>query len=540
MPDEIVLRPYQAEAVQAVHDRLADEDSISRPAISIPTGGGKTLIFSRIVRDRGYPALILAHRDELIEQAVEKYEQIDPSTMVGIVKAQRNDIGHPVIVASVQTLARQNRLEQMPKDFRSVIVDECHHVAHGNSYSRVLDYFADVPLILGVSATLERSDKKASGVWEEIVYQKTMLDLIAAGYLSDIRAKGIKLAAADFNGLRVVRGDFKDDELAQMLHDAHAPEIVAKAYLEHAPGRKALVFTPTIELAQEMAAAFRTVGVSAEAAWGTMGYDERKATLKRLAKGETMVVCNAALLTEGYDEPSIDCIVIARPTRSKSYLTQMIGRGTRLYPGKKDLLVLDVVGAEKRIDLMSVPKLFGLKEGDAEEQGVAAKIQQNAIDFGIGARKKAGLFTGSVELESHDIDLFSRAAINWLHLSDGRWMLGLADLGNLFLEPMEVDRWHAVVRRGRADPPTFLGTDPHDLTTAMAIAEEYVRRQGNAASVLIDRAARWRQDPASPSQKNALRRWGIAFDDNISKGDASDLLGAVIATKGSREHVGSS
>jgi superfamily II DNA or RNA helicase len=259
------LRPYQVEAIAAIEE--AERRGVRRPLLGLPTGTGKTVIFAALIRKRGGRALVLAHRDELLTQATDKIRQIDPRARMGLVKAEVNEIQAPVVVASMQTLARQSRLAQLPREFETVVVDEAHH-ATADTYRRVLEWTADSPLVLGVTATPERADNASLGeVWEEVVYSRSLLEMIRAGYLVDLRGLRVRLDV-DFSRLRVAHGDFVDTEAAAVLTAADAPAHACAAYLKHAVGRKTLLFTPTVELAHLMAEAFREGGVAAEAVDG--------------------------------------------------------------------------------------------------------------------------------------------------------------------------------------------------------------------------------------------------------------------------------
>ncbi|HSX77785.1 MAG TPA: DEAD/DEAH box helicase, partial [Candidatus Saccharimonadia bacterium] len=330
-------RPYQYEAVAALLAALAR--GVQRPLLVLPTGTGKTIVFALLVQRRAGRALILAHRDELIQQAVEKLHLVDPTLALGIVQATRDEHTAPTVVASVQTLSRRTRLTRLVPDFQTIVIDEAHH-APAPTYRRILDYCRawapNGPLVVGVTATPERGDRQSlRDVFDRIVYQKTLLEMMQAGYLVDLRALQV-LLQADFDALRTQHGDFVDAELESLLLAANAPAQVLAAFQTHATGRKALLFTPTVALAYAMAATFQTAGIAAEALDGTTPLATRRAILQRLHTGATRVVANCAVLTEGFDEPSVDCIIVARPTQSAPLYQQMLGRGTRTYPGKTD------------------------------------------------------------------------------------------------------------------------------------------------------------------------------------------------------------
>jgi ATP-dependent helicase IRC3 len=370
------LRPYQEEAIAAVNE--AALEGLSRLLVALPTGTGKTVIFSHYIDQREGRALVVVHQDELVRQSSDKLRMVNPDLELGIVKAQENETEAPVVVASVQTLARTKRLEQLRGDFTTVVVDEAHH-AVADTYRRVLEHVGSLdeggPLTVGFTATPERADKVGLGqVWEKIAYQKSLLDMITAGYLCDLRAVRITIQA-DLDQVHTRHGDFVDSELESALLNADAPQHVVAAYQEHAPDRKALVFTPTVRLAHAMAEAFRQAGVSAEALDGTTPLEERRGMLRRLHTGATKVICNCSVLTEGFDSPSVDCIIVARPAKSKPLYIQMVGRGTRTYLGKADCLILDVVGVTSRHSIITANEIFSL---DLRSRSVKEAVEYQA------------------------------------------------------------------------------------------------------------------------------------------------------------------
>jgi superfamily II DNA or RNA helicase len=380
MRSALSLRPYQHEAVDAVQAAL--DRGVKRPMVVLPTGCGKTVLFAALVARRGGSALVLAHRDELLRQAAEKIAIADPTLALGVgfVAAQRDDVGSPVVVGSVQTLARANRLARLPKQFDTVVVDEAHH-ASARSYRRILEYLSPSPLILGVTATPARADGKQLGdVWQEIVYQRGIAEMIRAGYLADIRGVRVGLEQVKLDEVEQSGGDFDADALGKVLERASAPLHVLTAYRQHATGRKAIVFVPTVALAHRMATVFREAGIRAEALDGKTPWEQRRAILTRLHTGETRVVANVAVLGEEVDVPSVDAVILATPTRSQVKYTQCLGRGLRTFPGKEDCLVIDVVGASERLDLQTLPRLFNLRDVPAPEVTVTEALERARLE----------------------------------------------------------------------------------------------------------------------------------------------------------------
>jgi superfamily II DNA or RNA helicase len=400
-----------------------------------------------------------------------------------------------------------------------VVVDEAHH-ATAETYVRILEHVRsfedDGPLTVGVTATPERADgTPLAEVFQEVVFRKDILSMMQAGFLADLRALRVFIAA-DLNGIHTRAGDLVPGELESALRAAGAPKHAAEAYTTHARGRKAIVFTPGVALAHEMAAAFRAVGVPAEALDGESAVDDRRATLARFHAGRTLVVCNCAVLTEGFDEPSVDCIIIARPTKSRPLYTQMIGRGTRTWPGKRDTLILDLVGSTARHDLLSAATLFGLSPRELADSTVTAAVR---------ARQAAQLeHEAAGRLAAQTVDLFRNHRLHWVSTNAARHALSLGD-GVIVLASNDQARWR-VVRIDRRGAHEVIA-EGLDLGFAQGVAEDYARRAG--AGVLVSRTANWRRTPASEGQVAALRKFGIPVRPGITKGEASDLITAAVA-----------
>ncbi|MGA2927684.1 MAG: DEAD/DEAH box helicase [Solirubrobacteraceae bacterium] len=520
----LTVRPYQQEAVDAV--QAAAARGVRRPLVVLPTGSGKTCMFSALIAQRAGSALVLAHRDELLRQAAEKIALADPALglAVGFVAAERDDVGAPIVVGSVQTLAQPRRLARLPSFFDTVVVDEAHH-ASARSYRRILSHLQPSPLILGVTATPARSDTKPLGaIWQEIVFQKGILEMIQAGYLADVRGIRVGLQALHLDQVKRSGGDFEDEALADALEQAAAPRHVLAAYEQHAAGRKTLVFVPTVKLAYHMAKMFGEAGIAAEGLDGTATPDRRRAVIDRLRAGETTVLMNAALFVEGFDEPSIDCIVVASPTRSQVRYSQIVGRGLRPFPGKDDCLVLDVVGASDKLDLQTLPRLFGIKGKLEDAETVTEALDRETRETPSQTAVAAGVSHGPGRREgamrSRQVQLLRAPKrdrrLRWLRHSE-HWLLAAGQVV-IALTPTG-DRW-SVLALDR-DSVRQLASDV-ELAYAHGIAEDYVRHVG--ATALADPNARWRQAPITPAQASRLRRLGVTPPDGTTKGQASDMI----------------
>ncbi len=371
----IELRPYQREAVAAINEKWGEWQ---RELLVLPTGCGKTVVFNTIANQRPGQTLILAHREELIEQARDKYFGMF-GEQAGKIKAQENDIRR-VTVGSIQTMMRRDYRNA----FDTVIIDEAHH-AVSPSYQKLLEQLPGAK-VLGVTATPDRGDKKSlARYFDGIAYEYSLKTAVSEGYLCEIKAKTVPLEI-DMTGVKISVGDFEVGSIGESL-EPYLPQI-AQAITEHASDRKTVVFCPLISIAQELAkmipGAREVNGQSAD----------RKEVLEWFDKaGPGAVLCNAMLLTEGWDCPSCDCVVVLRPTKIRSLYCQMIGRGTRLSPGKKDLLILDFLWLAGKHNLCKPACLASDNVEDVET--VTKKSQDEQIDlFGAvsdaeEARRKA-------------------------------------------------------------------------------------------------------------------------------------------------------
>lgn len=360
------LRPYQREAVDAV--MAAWLGGVTRPALSLATGLGKTVIFVELAR-MGHGAqrrvVILVHRDELVRQTVDKLAEIAPSIRVGVIQGRRMEISADVCVASVQTLVRRLHRIDMNR-FNLIITDECHH-SPSASYQKIYAHFGvgktdSGCLSLGVSATMARTDKIGLGAdWQSVVFNRDIAFGIKNGYLAPVRAATVVIPALQLDEVRTSHGDLSDSGLAEAMSSSQAGPLIADAYLEHAchddgTPRRGIMFAPTVETAQIFAQDFIDRGIPTEVITGKTPTEERQGIFARVRTGETRVIASVFVLTEGFDLPAVEVAVMARPTKSAPLYIQCVGRIMRPShaTGKLDALILDVVGTTTRHRLASV------------------------------------------------------------------------------------------------------------------------------------------------------------------------------------------
>lgn len=367
------LRPYQQEAREAIFEQW--NGGVLKTLLVLPTGCGKTIVFAKVTEDcvrRGDRVLILAHRGELLEQAADKIRQ---STGLGcaVEKAEETCMGSwfRVVVGSVQTMMREKRLGQFPEDyFQTIIIDEAHHCI-SDSYQKVLNHFSSAK-ILGVTATPDRGDMRNLGSYfESLSYEYTLPKAIKEGYLSPIKALTIPLKI-DMTGVGVQAGDFKASDISTAL-DPYLQGI-AQEMEKYCKDKKTVVFLPLVKTSQKFRDLLNAHGFRAAEVNGDS--QDRSEVLEAFDRGEYNVLCNSMLLTEGWDCPSVDCVVVLRPTKVRSLYCQMVGRGTRLSPGKDHLLLLDFLWHTERHELCHPASLI------CQDEEVAKKMTEHIEQAG--------------------------------------------------------------------------------------------------------------------------------------------------------------
>lgn len=367
------LRPYQQQARDRIH---AEWDAgHTRTLLVLPTGTGKTIVFASVAADQvraGDRVLILAHRGELLEQAADKLQR-STGLVSAVEKAESTclDSWFRVVVGSVQTLQRTARLERFPQDyFGTIIIDEAHH-AITDGYRRILDYFSGAK-VLGVTATPDRGDMRNLGeVFDSLAFEYKLTDAIKEGYLCKIMAQTIPLQL-DITSVTMSGGDYAVGDLGTAL-DPYLEQIAAEMAVR-CKDRKTVVFLPLIKTSQKFRDLLNTYGFRAAEVNGQS--EDRRQVLADFDAGKYNVLCNSMLLTEGWDCPSVDCVVVLRPTKVRSLYSQMVGRGTRLSPGKTDLLLLDFLWMTDKHELCRPADLV------CEDRTVARQMTEHLAETG--------------------------------------------------------------------------------------------------------------------------------------------------------------
>ncbi len=462
------LYPYQQEARAAVERDW--ESGYLRTLLVLPTGCGKTIVFSRIIEDMvrtGSRCLILAHRGELLEQAADKLYRA-AKLRCAVEKAEESCLGswYRVVVGSIQSLMREKRLSQFSEDYFDVIVvDEAHHVL-SDSYQRVLERFGGAK-VLGVTATPDRGDMRNLGQYfEHLAYEYKLPRAIREGYLCPIKAVTIPLKL-DLSGVGVQAGDFKSADIDTAL-DPYLHQIAAEMR-GYCQGRKTVVFLPLVKTSQKFRDILNAQGFQAAEVNGSS--QDRAEVLRDFENGRYNVLCNSMLLTEGWDCPAVDCIVVLRPTKVRSLYSQMVGRGTRLFPGKEDLLLLDFLWHTERHELCHPANLI------CESDEVARKMTENIEAAGCPVDIEEAEKTASEDVVAQREESLAKQ---------------LAEMRSR--------------KRKLVDPLQF------EMSIAAEDLSGYVPAFG------------WEMGPPSEAQKNALEKFGILPDGIESAGKASLML----------------
>lgn len=534
------LRPYQVEALTAISDYLLK--GISKQLVVLPTGSGKTVVFSHLplTLSGALPMLVLAHRGELLSQAKEKILWSNPQLDVQTEKAEQTAELCDVVVASVQTLGRADsiRINKYPKDyFNTIIIDEAHHAA-ANTYRRIIDYFTP-KLLLGVTATPQRSDSvRLTDVFDEIVYYKNILDLIQEGYLC--RLVGYRVNTdTDISEVESSNGDYSSSQLEDAINNPYRNNLVVKSYLEIARGKKTLVFAAGVQHAKDLASSFAKSKVSVRVVLGETPEDERRTIFADFRSGFVDVVVNVGVLTEGFDEPSVEVIMLARPTKSSLLYTQIVGRGTRIFEGKQNCMIIDIADMTKGKKPLGLPTLLGMPPGfdlqGSDLLDVASKY--NELQAYCPGEAVRVLSPADIDLAYKRIDLFMPPPPNdfilqysnfvWAETSDNEYHLGIANNESLKIYIDTLGRWTVThIRKDSfvSNPKETLLGHPLDVREAFARSDKWVISNYPTVLNLLDNSSAWRFDSPTDKQKNLLKRIGVPLTSDMTKGTASNII----------------
>lgn len=613
----LTLRDYQQHVIDKCIHRIIDRHDSNgriRLGVSLATGGGKTVIFSNLINQlalakKCQAALILVHRRELVQQAAATIRKCVPNCHV-LIEMGTSSVPEEtvqfkgattVIIASVQSLVR--RIDKYSGDFFDlIIIDEAHHSV-ANSYQSVLNHFNDGVPRIGFSATFERADNKAlSTVIDEIVYHRGILEMIGDKWLCEGKFTQVKV---DYDlskvGISSVTNDFKIERLSQVMNNDRVNEIIVQTYI-HKNGigcgrgeknfKSTLLFAIDISHVNSLQRKFAEHDIKVSSVTSATRIDERDRIVREFKLGNIQVLINCGIFTEGTDMPNIDCILLCRPTRSRSLLIQMIGRGLRLHHSKKHCSIIDFTGNTSQVGVVSVPTLAGIEnyddtledatiqdlqsikdefqfnEGKREEKEIAA---QKSFDIFLDKMDAFDLTLSSFETfrSYHDhfsisdaaateipdslneLNLFYNSRYPWAKFSDNAWALSLQN--NHHLRVYKKDGNYSL--RLYREIPSYLRdtTNTKFVPRELIIDENLLKIIGKVEQVMekltetnkddnkvknLTKFARWRYEPATPKQKNFIKKrltarsteFSVPVSDiesyiqKLTKGQASNIL----------------
>ncbi|KAE8551424.1 hypothetical protein EYB25_005311 [Talaromyces marneffei] len=565
IPLKIQLRDYQEESIQSVIENLGKGHN--RLGLSLATGSGKTVIFTQLIHripprnGRADQTLIIAHRKELVEQAARHCRLAYPDKTVEIeMGATKASGAADITVASIRSLASKGRIEKFdPSYFKLVLVDEAHHIV-APQYRQALEYFGltepsnNAPALVGVSATFFRFDGlKLGSVIDHIVYHKDYIDMIGEKWLSDAIFTTVKTNVDLSRVAKDSSGDFATRALSEAVNTATVNDVTVRSWLTHASDRRStLVFCVDIEHVRQLTEAFRDNGIDARYITANTPRQTRNEELEAFKKGEYPVLLNCGLFTEGTDIPNIDCVVLARPTRSKSLLIQMIGRGLRLHPQKENCHIIDMVST-LNTGIMSTPTLFGLDPDEALNTQSVKDIQKRKEheDFDpdipdAGYIRPLGDDDVDVTFTTYDsvFDLLNDERVDrhirsisrysWVRVNTDRYILAEKS-GWMTIEKSDQDidgPWVVELVQKYEAATGIVHTRPRVIARAPDF-EQAVRSADTFASTnfkdfAINSSQSWRRAPASESQLKVLNGKKILdrliTSKDLTKGQAADML----------------
>lgn len=526
-PQALPLYPFQRDALDAVH--AARARGVTRQLLAIPTGGGKTVVATHAVTELGLPTVFMVHREELATQTLNKFAENNPTLTRALCKADAGRYveelrGHDVIVASAQTLAREQRLATLVRAVGGgglLIVDEAHHSA-ADTWKRAIEALSPA-LLLGLTATPKRGDGLAlDGLFDEIVYSVPMAKLVELQMLA--RPVGLRIGTStSLDSVHTRAGELVESELAVVCNTPERNATVVGAYLEHCADRKAtIVFCVDVAHARDLTDAFLAAGITAAYVVGSTPTAEREGYYEAMRQGELQVLVSVMVLTEGFDLPVVDAALMCRPTASQSLYIQMAGRALRKHSGKTHALIVDFVDVTAKHSLQTFMTLAGAEPRNPKvrQDDAADELVDIFGESGRASERKANVAKASHLLG----DLLESSGLIWQALPGSGWFAPTGEAGYV-----------AILQEGEGFVPHLLQQDrmtrailhrplfgrPVEAETAQLIAQQEVTE-----NALTRKGAGWRQKPASDKALGYAVKLGYEHTGVPLAGEVSDYIDA--------------
>ena len=565
-----MLRPYQQDAIEAIRSNLVS--GTKRQLVQAATGTGKTVVFANLTEQLkdvvSGKTLILTHRSELADQTIEKLKHYNPSLRVDkeMAECHADPANADIIVASVSTLGRKGtkRIDAYDwSQFGTIIIDEAHHSV-ASSYTNILEDSGALEdesgiLVLGFTATPQRGDGQAlAKIYKKVVFSYPLRKAIEDGWLVEIR--GYKASSSvSLDGIKTVAGEYEQKALDKTVNTPERNQLVVRSWLDYGGDRQTVIFAVDIKHAKDLAEMFRVNGVNTEAVWGVD--PDRADKIERHKRGEIKILVNVAVLTEGYDDWRIGCIVLASPTKSPVKFTQMIGRGTRLeegcgnlhniieepeHPFKRDCVVIDVVDNSSRNTLVTLPTLMGMSSVlDLRGKGLVASVheleaaqqQYPYIDFTkLQDITQLQALVTSINFFDYQFtpDVENNSELSWFVSSTGSYVLMLPNKEHLEVQQNLLDKWEiSGIIKGRK----YRG-ERDTIEEAFMAADDTIFKAIPEALKILRREAEWHKDLATEGQLQLIRKLykkdikhGMIIPPDLTKGAASRKISQRLAGK---------
>lgn len=504
------LRPYQRECTEAIKN--ISRNGTKRQLVSLPTAAGKTVIFAFLIKELNCPALIIAHTTELLKQAEEKLRMIEPNLDIGFVDGDRKEFNAQVVIASIQSARVDANLEQLVKrNFPILIYDECHHAA-ADGARKVIDRLGfgqnTKKLLVGFTATAFREDGKGLGeVFDAIAFEKDTKSMIDEGWL--VRPQGFKIATdVNLASVKSVDGDFVQASLAKVMDTLEMNSLIIESYIKRAYGKQAICFGVSVDHAKNLAAGFMARGIASKAISGETPRQEREQTIQEYRDGKITVLSNCQVLTEGIDLPETECIIVARPTRSKGLYVQMVGRGLRLWPNKKECVLLDF--GDRNHTVCNAAMLLS----DASEKPNTKYTKRDMLrELPVKLNPKL-----KVAIVSHDP---LGESFVWERGDNKTYFMRGAGSARLSLVLYGKDKYSVIYQ---SETDYRIVAEGLSFEWAFSTAEDFAKANRKLFA-LSDKEAEWRKQPISDKQKETLRKCGFkAGIDQLTRGQASAIM----------------
>lgn len=523
----ISLRHYQSEAVENIINSF--DGGINKQLITLPTGSGKTIVMAALAKTLDKRTLLLAHREELIRQAEEKFKLVWPEVEIGICMANQNEPDKQIVFGSVQSCSRDQRLERLKeRGFEILLIDEAHH-AHSPSYQKIIKELGfDVPpfcnpynkkLMVGVTATPMRSDDKELGdIFEKITYNLSIGTMIRSGYLSPVVGRRI-LTRTSIQEVNTRAGDFAIGELSEAINTPERNKFIAETYKKYAANRKGIAFCSDVQHCKDLAEAFRIAQIPAKAIYGDMNPFERKLALEELKKGQIQIATSCGVLTEGFDEPTISCVAMARPTKFKGLYIQCVGRGLRLHPSKSNCLVLDFADEGHNLETTAslrktIPEAQYLGDGMESEE---KEKQSHSIYI--------------KRVCDEEFDILGTARFIWLPIGDKEWSLTDDDGNEIVLHPKETGYTATVYWKSGTE--NTLVNSPLPIEYCSGTCEDFARAHFKLNFASTESPWLTSNQPPTDGQIEYLQKKGVDTK-GMTKAQASMKIREIIAKQ--RKH----